>query len=54
MNDEAKKQVLSMVKAASEAKDSGDAMRLSQAALNAANALGVLAHAETHLNSPAK
>lgn len=44
MNEDAKKQVLELIKNASEMTDSGDAMRFSQAALNAANALAVLTH----------
>jgi len=43
---EMKKHVETMVKQAVEAKDSGDAMRFSQAALNAANAMCALGTAE--------
>lgn len=39
---EQKKHVEDLIKAAAEAKESGDAMRFSQAALNAANALCAL------------
>lgn len=40
--DDTKKQVEQLIKKASEAADSGDAMRFSQAAVNAANAMAVL------------
>lgn len=39
MNDELKKHVESMIEKAAKARDSADAMRFSQAALNAANAM---------------
>lgn len=43
-NDE---KVVELIKKASESKDSGDAMRFSQAAVNAANALCALASRKT-------
>ena len=39
MTDEQKKHIDALIAKAAEAKDSGDAMRFSQAACNAANAL---------------
>lgn len=39
-------QVKSLIKKASEVADAGDAMKFSQAALNAANAMITLAHIE--------
>lgn len=46
MSEDLKKHVETMVKRAAEAADSGDAMRFSQAAQNAANAMCALGTAE--------
>lgn len=46
MSEDLKKHVETMVKRAAEAVDSGDAMRFSQAAQNAANAMCALGSAE--------
>lgn len=42
--DDKTKEVETLIEKAAQATDSGDAMRLSQAALNAANALAQLKH----------
>lgn len=45
MNDDKKKQVYELIEKAAKAEKSEDALRFSQAACNAANALAALVHA---------
>lgn len=49
--DDSRKHVKDLIKKAAEADKSEDAMRYSQAAQNAANAMAVLSHMDQHTHS---